>query len=77
MNRRYIGGMYHFIGSLGNICTDRDTNSKKDEFRFKIGYYMNRDEAIEAQLNFFRSKFPNYSDQEIKNIITQAEILSK
>lgn len=76
MTRRYIGGIYHYLGTLGNICTDKDTNSEKDAFRFKIGYYLNPVEVREAQLNFFRSKFPDYSEQEIKHMVLQAESLS-
>ncbi|NDV77866.1 hypothetical protein [Dysgonomonas sp. 511] len=77
MTRRYRNGIYHYIGSLGNICTDRDTGSAKHTLRFELGMYLNRDEVEKKQVELFRSKYPTLSDIDLKIKIATAESLAR
>jgi len=77
MKRRYHNGTYHYIGSLGNICTDRDTGGARHILRFELGHYLNRDEAEATQQELFRTKYPNLSDIDLKLKIVAAEELSR
>ena len=77
MTRRYHNGIYHYLGSIGNICTDRDTGGAKHILRFDLGMYMNREEATNAQLELFKSKFPDLTELELKMKIAAAEELAR
>ena len=77
MSKRYPSGMYHYLGKYGNICICKDTNSEQDKFMFEIGKYMSADNARQAQIDFFKEKFPNLSDQQIQNKINKAQKLAQ
>lgn len=77
MTRRYHNGTYHYLGSLGNICTDRDTGSAKHTLRFELGIYLNREEVRQAQWDLFKSKYPDLSDLDLKMKIVAAEELAR
>lgn len=77
MTRRYHNGIYHYLGSLGNICTDKDTGSTRHILRFELGNYLNREEVIKAQWDLFKSKFPSLSDLELKLKIAASEELAR
>lgn len=77
MTRRYHNGIYHYLGSLGNICTDRDTGSAKHTLRFELEMYLNREEVRQAQWDLFKSRYPNHPDIDLKMIIAAAEDLAR
>lgn len=76
MSKRYNGGQYFYLGSYGNIQMDKDTGAERHQMRFDIGNYISRDRIKEAQLDFFKEKFPSLTDRQIENKIRKAEELA-
>lgn len=76
MSKRYNGGQYFYLGSYGNIQMDKDTGAERHQMRFDIGNYISRDRIKEAQLEFFKEKFPTLTDRQIENKIRKAEMLA-
>lgn len=76
MSKRYNGGQYFYLGSYGNIQMDKDTGAERHQIRFDIGNYISRDRIKEAQLEFFKEKFPSLTDRQIENKIRKAEELA-
>lgn len=76
MSKRYNGGQYFYLGSYGNIQMDKDTGAERHQMRFDIGNYISRDRIKEAQLDFFKEKFPSLTERQIENKIRKAEELA-
>lgn len=76
MSKRYNGGQYFYLGSYGNIQMDKDTGAERHQMRFDLGNYISRDRIKEAQLEFFKEKFPSLTDRQIENKIRKAEELA-
>ncbi len=76
MSKRYNGGQYFYLGSYGNIQMDKDTGAERHQMRFDLGNYISRDRIKEAQLEFFKEKFPSLTERQIENKIRKAEELA-
>lgn len=76
MSKRHRNAQYFFLGSFGNVQSDRDTGSERHEFRYEIGNYMTSENVKTAQREFFKERFPNLSDKQIDNKIRKAEMLA-
>lgn len=76
MSKRYNGGQYFYLGSYGNIQMDKDTGAERHQMRYDLGNYISRDRIKEAQLEFFKEKFPSLTDRQIENKIRKAEELA-
>lgn len=76
MTKRYRNAQYFYLGSLGNIQMDRDTGSERHQLRFELGNYLTREEVKEAQLRFFKERFPSLTAKQIEDKIRRAEELA-
>lgn len=76
MSKRYNAGQYFYIGSYGNIQMDRDTGAERHQIRFELGNYISRDKIKDAQVAFFKERYPTLTDKQIENKISKAEAIA-